>query len=132
MCKVSWCNEETEFYNKTQRYAYCPTHLQYKKYAINAPVRPWLMYKVEKIVDNNFTCEICKFEPQIQYPNETVEILASLMDVDHKDPKIKGTPEGEQPSNYQLLCKHCHILKSHREGDFINKKYKNIYKHDNN
>jgi hypothetical protein len=90
MCKVSWCNEETEFYNKTQRYAYCSTHLQYKKYAINAPVRPWLMYKVEKIVDNNFICETCKFEPQIQYPNETMEILASLMDVDHKDPKIKG------------------------------------------
>ncbi len=82
------------------------------------------MYKVEKIVDVNFVCEMCGFEPHMQYKKETTEILASLMDVDHKDPSIKGTLEGEQPSNYQLLCKHCHILKSHREGDYVNKKYK--------
>jgi hypothetical protein len=124
MCKVSWCNKETEFYNKTQRYVYCPTHIQYKKYAANAPVRPWLMYKVEKIVNNEFACECCGFKPHKQYINETTEILASLMDVDHKDPKIKSTLEGEHQSNYQLLCKHCHILKSHREGDYIGKKYK--------
>ena len=132
MCTVSWCDNETKKGKNGQYLKYCDVHIQYKQYAANAPVRPWLMYKVEKIVDNEFACEMCEFEPQIQYPNETVEILASLMDVDHKDPKIKGTLEGEQPSNYQLLCKHCHILKSHREGDFINKKYKNIYKHDNN
>jgi hypothetical protein len=82
------------------------------------------MYKVEKILNNNFICECCEFDPIKHYPNETTAILASLMDVDHKDPSIKGTFEGEQPSNYQLLCKHCHILKSHREGDYINKKYK--------
>jgi hypothetical protein len=123
-CKTSWCDNETEFYNKTQRYVYCPTHIQYKKFAANAPVRPWLMYKVEKIVDIDFVCEMCGFEPHMQYRDETTEILASLMDVDHKDPSIKGTIEGEQPSNYQLLCKHCHILKSHREGDYVNKKYK--------
>ncbi len=32
MCKVTWCDNETEFYNKIQRYVYCPTHIQYKKY----------------------------------------------------------------------------------------------------
>lgn len=124
MCKVTWCDNETEFYNKTQRYVYCPTHIQYKNYAANAPVRPWLMYKVEKIMGGELICEMCGFEPHKQYKNETTEILASLMDVDHKNPSIKGTVEGESPSNYQLLCKHCHILKSHREGDYINKKYK--------
>lgn len=124
ICKVTWCDCETEFFNKTQQYVYCPTHLKYKRYASNAPVRPWLMYKVEKIVNDTFTCECCGFNPAINYPNENIEILASLMDVDHKDPSIKGTVEGEQPSNYQLLCKHCHILKSHREGDYVSKKYK--------
>ena len=59
MCKVTWCNNETEFYNKTQRYVYCPTHIQYKKYAANAPSRPWLMYKVEKVVNNSLICEHC-------------------------------------------------------------------------
>ena len=31
MCKVSWCNRETEFYNASQQYKYCPIHIQYKK-----------------------------------------------------------------------------------------------------
>jgi 5-methylcytosine-specific restriction endonuclease McrA len=124
MCKVSWCNNETEFYNKKQRYVYCPTHIQYKKYATNAPVRPWLMYKVEKVVKGEFKCEHCRFEPYKTYPNVDKKRLTSLMDVDHINPQIKHTPEGEQPSNYQLLCKHCHILKSHEEGDFKAKKYR--------
>jgi hypothetical protein len=46
------------------------------------------------------------------------------MDVDHINSSIKGTPEGEQPSNYQLLCKMCHIIKSYDEGDYVNKKCK--------
>jgi UDP-glucuronate decarboxylase len=28
-CKVTWCNNETEFYNRTQRHSYCPIHYQY-------------------------------------------------------------------------------------------------------
>jgi len=124
MCKVTWCNEKTHFYNKSQQYVYCPTHIQYKRYAANAPTRPWLMYKVEKIVDNTLICECCGFNPITSYPNEKVKILASLMDVDHKNSDIKGTLSGEHPTNYQLLCKHCHILKSHYEGDYINKKNK--------
>ena len=46
------------------------------------------------------------------------------MDVDHINPKTKDTLEGEQPSNYQLICKYCHLFKSIDEGDFINKKHK--------
>lgn len=123
-CRVSWCNEETEFYNKSQKYVFCPTHMQYKQYGKNANTRPWLMYKVEKIVEGDFKCECCGFEPFQAYPHETFKVLSSLMDVDHINPKIKGTDKGENPSNYQLLCKHCHVLKSHREGDFTNKKSK--------
>ena len=47
-----------------------------------------------------------------------------MLDVDHVDSNIKRTLEGEQPSNYQLNCKHCHIVKSHLEGDYVAKKYR--------
>ena len=124
MCKVSWCTNESLKYKNGPSKAYCKVHMQYKQYAINAPVRPWLMYKVEKVVEDNLKCEHCGFEPYVTYPNENKKRLISLMDVDHIDPQIKHTPEGEQPSNYQLLCKHCHILKSHEEGDFKAKKYR--------
>ena len=56
-CKVTWCNRETEFYNKSQQYKYCSTHIQYKKYASNAPLRPWLMYKVEKLLEDKLKCD---------------------------------------------------------------------------
>jgi hypothetical protein len=119
-CKVPWCNEPKAFNAK----AFCEVHNQYKTISTAAQHRYWLMYKVEKVVANEFQCEHCGFEPYKAYPNVDKKRLASLMDVDHIDPQIKGTPEGEQPSNYQLLCKHCHILKSHEEGDFKAKKYR--------
>jgi 5-methylcytosine-specific restriction endonuclease McrA len=124
MCKVNWCINEPLKYKNGAPKAYCGVHMQYKQYAANAPVRPWLMYKVEKVVKDNLKCEHCGFEPYATYPNEDKKRLISLMDVDHINPQIKHTPEGEQPSNYQLLCKHCHILKSHEEGDFKAKKYR--------
>lgn len=123
-CKVLWCKERPLQYKNGKFKVYCSTHNQYKNLASNASSRPWLMYKVEKILDDNFKCESCNFEPIIKYPNHPIKILSSLMDVDHIDPNIKGAPFGEIPSNYQLLCKHCHILKSHHDGDFINKKLK--------
>tara|TARA_R110001583_G_scaffold165185_1_gene317697 strand:+ start:455 stop:832 length:378 start_codon:yes stop_codon:yes gene_type:complete len=124
MCGVTWCNKSTEFYNKSQRYKYCSTHIQYKNWVSNANTRPWLMYKLEKILDNKIYCEKCGFDPIKLYPDRPKKQLVSLLDVDHIDPSIKGLLKGEQPSNYQLVCKHCHILKSHDEGDFIAKKYK--------
>ena len=120
-CKVTWCNEETEFYNRTQRRSFCKRHYHYKKYASNAAGRPWLMYKVEKILDNQLQCEGCGYDAQTFFPNRPINELAGLFDVDHIISDIKYTPEGEQPSNYQLLCKQCHILKSYDEGDFIPK-----------
>ena len=125
MCQVSWCNEETEFYNKSQRYKFCSTHSKYKEWVRNAPSRPWLMYKLEKILKGEGTvCEICKDDLQQRFPNRTLKDIIQGMDVDHINPKIKGTLEGEQPSNYQLICKYCHLFKSIDEGDFINKKHK--------
>jgi len=125
MCEVSWCNIETEFYNKSQKYKFCSTHNKYKEWVRNAPSRPWLMYKLEKILKGEGTiCEICKDDLQKRFPNRTLKDIIQGMDVDHINPKIKGTLEGEQPSNYQLICKYCHLFKSIDEGDFINKKHK--------
>mgnify|MGYP003639479020 FL=1 len=120
-CRVEWCNNKTEYYNKSQQYKYCPDHIQYKKYASNAPVRPWLMYKVEKILDDALQCENCGYDASIYHKDRPIKQLAGLFDVDHINSDIKHTPEGEQPSNYQLLCKQCHILKSYDEGDFVSK-----------
>jgi len=122
MCKVTWCNIETEYYNKSQKYVYCPTHIQYKKYAINAYTRLYLMYKVEKVVNDELQCENCGYDAKVFHPNRPIRQLAGLYDIDHIDSNSKHTLEGEQPENYQLLCKQCHILKSYDEGDFVPKK----------
>jgi 5-methylcytosine-specific restriction endonuclease McrA len=82
------------------------------------------MYKVEKICSGDLKCEKCGFDPIEKYPDRSLRQLSSLMDVDHINPNIKHTLEGEQPNNYQLLCKHCHVLKSHDEGDYQPKKLK--------
>tara|TARA_R110001599_G_scaffold42455_1_gene127817 strand:+ start:1795 stop:2178 length:384 start_codon:yes stop_codon:yes gene_type:complete len=120
-CKVEWCNNETEYYNKSQKYIYCPTHLQYKKYASNAQSRPHLMYKVEKCINDELQCESCGYDAKAFHPGRPTRQIAGLYDVDHIISDIKHTPEGEQPSNYKLLCKQCHILKSYDAGDFIPK-----------
>jgi 5-methylcytosine-specific restriction endonuclease McrA len=124
MCKVSWCVKEPLKYMNGVSKAYCETHVQYKKYASNAPVRPWLMYKVEKVINNDLICEHCGLDMVNHYKDTNLKAIITAMDVDHINPAIKGTPEGEQPSNYQLLCKMCHIIKSYDEGDYINKKYR--------
>jgi len=119
-CKVSWCNEPKALDAK----AFCDTHQQYKQYAKNATIRPWLMYKVEKVISNNIICEGCGDDMVEKYPKVPLKVILSQMDVDHINPDIKGTLEGEQPSNYQLLCKMCHGIKSYEEEDFTPKKYK--------
>ena len=124
MCKVTWCNKEALKYKNGNPKAYCTDHIQYKQYASNAPSRPWLMYKVEKILAEDLVCEHCSLDMIKQYGEENFKSIITAMDVDHIDPSIKGTLEGEQPSNYQLLCKMCHVIKSHKEGDYIAKKYR--------
>ena len=125
-CKVSWCNNETEFYNKSQRHSYCSIHYQYKQICGvgSRKDRPHLMYKVEKFVKGEHQCENCGFDPVKSYPNLHTKGQSSMLDVDHTNSDIKHTLEGEQPSNYQLNCKHCHIVKSHLEGDYVAKKYR--------
>ena len=124
MCKVTWCNKEALKYKNGNSKSYCGDHIQYKQYASNAPVRPWLMYKVEKILAEDLVCEHCGLDMIKQYGEENFKSIITAMDVDHIDPSIKKTLEGEQPSNYQLLCKMCHVIKSHKEGDYIAKKYR--------
>jgi predicted HNH restriction endonuclease len=124
MCKVTWCNKEALKYKNGNLKAYCSDHIQYKQYASNAPTRPWLMYKVEKILAEDLVCEHCGLDMIKQYGEENFKSIITAMDVDHIDPSIKKTLEGEQPSNYQLLCKMCHVIKSHKEGDYIAKKYR--------
>ena len=121
MCRVTWCNSETEYYNKSQKYIYCQTHIQFKKYASNANTRPHLMYKVEKLLADELKCEGCGYDAKKFHPERPLNQLAGLFDVDHIVSDTKHTLEGEQPSNYQLLCKQCHILKSYDSGDFISK-----------
>ena len=82
-CKVTWCNKETEFYNRTQKHSYCKTHYNYKKYASNAASRPWLMYKVEKILDDALECEQCGYDAKTYFPDRPTNELAGLFDVDH-------------------------------------------------
>ena len=124
MCNVTWCNKESPKYKNGNLKAYCTDHVQYKQYASNAPSRPWLMYKVEKILAEDLVCEHCGLDMIKQYGEENFKSIITAMDVDHIDPSIKKTLEGEQPSNYQLLCKMCHVIKSHKEGDYIAKKYR--------
>jgi len=80
------------------------------------------MYKVEKVVNDELQCENCGYDAKVFHPDRPIKQIAGLYDVDHIDSNTKHKLEGEQPSNYQLLCKQCHILKSYDEGDFIPKK----------
>ena len=79
------------------------------------------MYKVEKCINDELQCEKCGYDAKLFHPDRPTRQLAGLYDVDHIISDIKHTSEGEQPSNYKLLCKQCHILKSYDEGDFISK-----------
>lgn len=123
MCKVSWCSREIEE-GAHWRTVLCSVHAQYKSYGRNALSRPWLMYKVERVVYDELYCESCGYNPKEFFPERSLKQLSGLMDVDHIDPSIKGTQEGEHPLNYQLVCKSCHVLKSYDEGDYVNKRYK--------
>ena len=119
ICRVSWCNSLVEGYD--DRVCYCAVHKQYKVYGKHASVRPWLFYKIEKAVNGELKCERCGYDPKETYPDRDLKTLVILLDVDHINSNLKGTEEGEHPTNYQLLCKHCHILKSIDEGDYQNK-----------
>ena len=117
-CRVTWCNKP-----RKARSVVCELHSQYKticRAAIRLD-RPHLMYKVEKWVKGEHQCERCSFDPTISYPSLDLLGQSSMLDVDHIDSNLKGIKEEESPNNYQLLCKHCHIVKSREEGDCISK-----------
>ena len=81
MCKVTWCNKEALKYLNGNPKAYCSDHIQYKQYASNASTRPWLMYKVEKILANNLICEHCGLDMIKQYGEENFKSIITAMDV---------------------------------------------------
>jgi len=112
-CKVNWCSKQIEGFDS--RIKFC---LKHKNPPKNSSTRPWLHYKRERILDNKLECESCGDNYPQKFPNVDIKILSSLMDVDHIDSSIKGTIKGEQPINYQLLCKICHAIKSHDEDDY--------------
>ena len=115
-CRVTWCNNL-----RKKRSQVCEKHSQYKnicRAAIRLD-RPHLMYKVEKWLKGEHQCENCGFDPTVSYPDLDLLGQSSMLDVDHIDSNLKHIEE--DPANYQLLCKHCHIVKSRREGDCISK-----------
>ena len=117
-CRVTWCDKP-----RKARSVVCELHSQYKticRAAIRLD-RPHLMYKVEKWVKGEHQCERCGFDHTISYPSLDLLGQSSMLDVDHIDSNLKGIKEEESPNNYQLLCKHCHIVKSREEGDCISK-----------
>jgi len=117
-CRVTWCNNP-----RKKRSTVCELHSQYK-HICGAAIRldrPHLMYKVEKWLKGKHQCEMCGFDPVVSYPDLDLLGQSSMMDVDHIDSNLKGIKKYENPNNYQLLCKHCHIVKSRKEGDCIAK-----------
>ena len=117
-CRVTWCDKP-----RKARSVVCELHSQYKticRAAIRLD-RPHLMYTVEKWGKGEHQCERCGFDPTISYPSLDLLGQSSMLDVDHIDSNLKGIKEEESPNNYQLLCKHCHIVKSREEGDCISK-----------
>ena len=126
MCRISWCNREDRFWKNGKAKSLCSIHIQYEQICSSAVAKnnEYLMYKVEKWVDGLPQCESCGFDPVISYPTLHTKGQSSMLDVDHIISGLKHTIKGEQPSNYQLNCNHCHIVKSHKNGDYTPGKYK--------
>lgn len=119
MCQtVSWCDLEDRFWKNGNPKPQCSLHYLRGSSAGNALRRPWLYYKKERMDTGKLECEHCKIDLIKEHPNVDAQVLSAVMDVDHINSKLKGTLEGEHPDNYQLLCKTCHAIKSHQEGDF--------------
>ena len=135
ICKVKWCNREipkNQFGQPMGNVTHCKLHINR---ATIASTRPWLYYKAERSAMGKLECEHCGDSLPKKHPNVNIRILEGVMDVDHiKQPTeedIKNNPwydpttgKIEHPDNYQLLCKTCHAIKSHGEGDYIPKNYK--------
>lgn len=126
MCRVSWCNREDRFWKSGKPKSLCSVHIQYKNFCSAAAnrLKEYLMYKVEKFALGKGQCEKCGFDPIKAYPNLHSKGQTSMLDVDHIISDHKFITEYENPNNFQLLCKHCHIEKGQLEGDNIRKDYR--------
>lgn len=120
MCdKVTWCTDTNQHYGRCVRHSI--------KVGGQVSDRPWNYYKRERLFDGETQCDHCSIDYFKLHPKRKLRIVASLYHVDHIESSKKGTPEGEQPSNYQLLCSACHTLKSHDEKDYHAKKIRNEF-----
>ena len=135
MCRVKWCDKVDRFYKNGNPKPQCSIHIQYSDWVTNTTSRPHLMYKLEKILEGDLCCEACSIDKQKQFPNESLRLIVSFLDVDHiKEPTkddVKNNPyyngrtkKIEHPNNYNLLCTDCHKIKSHKNGDNIRKDYR--------
>ena len=73
MCKVAWCKKEPLKYMNGKPKAYCKDHIQYKEWVTNAPRRPWLFYKLEKMLVGDLKCEICGIDKVKQHPTRPLK-----------------------------------------------------------
>lgn len=123
VCKCHYCSDLVDE-NEHHATKHCSLHKP-GNICRKVSSRSWLYYKIEKFNQGDFSCERCKDNLAIKYPDRSMKELAVLFDVDHIDSTIKGTVEGEHPDNYMLLCKNCHALKTLDEDDFNPSKSKN-------
>ena len=126
MCRVKWCNREDRFWKNGNSKTLCSIHVQYKEICMNASNydREYLMYKVENWVKGKHQCEKCGFDPIKTYPNQLTKAQSATLDVDHIISENKNVNKYENPDNYQLVCKNCHTIKGHNNGDNIRKDYR--------
>jgi hypothetical protein len=80
MCKVSWCDNEDRFYKNGNPKTYCSLH---NNRPGNAPSRPWLFYKTERIAIGKLECEKCGDNLQKRFPHRKLKDVIKGMDVDH-------------------------------------------------
>jgi hypothetical protein len=147
-CKVHYCTNEREFGKNGQLMNYC-SHCK-KLNLLNKSgtwENPHIIFK-NNIIFNDITALKCNYDfwqdgtkcgdtkqKYLAVPDIDKKWVWGMFDVDHiKKPTkwdIKNnkwycahTGKIEHPSNYQLICKDCHRVKSHRNGDYDGSKNK--------
>lgn len=150
-CKVPYCCNTRDYGKNGQLMDYCHHHKLLNLIVPSATWRkPHLFYKAEIIFNNAHELK-CNYDiwgdgtkcgdSKLKYlsvPDIDKKWIWGMFDVDHIKPAtekdIKNNPHYypltgkiEHPSNYQLLCKDCHRVKSHRNGDYNGVKNKKKY-----
>ena len=148
MCKVPYCDNKRDLGKNGQLMNYCFYH---KKLNLMNPSATWeaphIFFKNE-IIFNDITKLKCNYDiwgdgsecndnkqKYLAVPDIDKKWVWGMFDVDHiKKPTewdkknnkwyYPHTGKIEHPSNYQLICKDCHRVKSHINGDYDGSKNK--------